>query len=98
MTPVRARLYRSTSGPIRGATIANGAMVRARYRITRGRAASTDTLKKSEPASETAKNASALALTACTCASRANGKDPKMRCSSGFAPLWTPDLELPGSY
>jgi hypothetical protein len=84
MNPVRARPYRSTSGPISGATTANGAMVSTRYRMIRGRAASTDTLKKSEPARDTAKNTSALALTACVWASRMNGIGPSTRSAHGL--------------
>src|SRR5918994_5008383 len=70
-----------------GATIANGAMVSARYRMTRGRAASTDTLKNSDPASDTAKKASALVLMAWAWARRANGIGPKTRRSAGLAGL-----------
>ena len=47
-----------------------------------GRAAPTDTLKNSDPASETAKNESAKLVTACVAESRAKGIGPKMRASN----------------
>ena len=53
------RAKRSMSGPTTGASRRKGASVTKRYAITRGERAPTDTLKKSDPASETAKNESA---------------------------------------
>ena len=61
----RVEPNRSMSGPTRGASTRNGASVSARYTMTRGRAAPTETLKNSDPASDTAKNALAPALHAC---------------------------------
>ena len=66
------------SGPTTGASNRNGARVTNRYAITRGRAAPTDTLKKSDPASDTAKNESAKLHTVCVAESRAKGIGPKM--------------------
>ena len=61
---------RSRSGPIRGATTANGSIVSPRKSATWPRAWSVGTWKKSVPASEIATAASPAALNACSSISR----------------------------
>ena len=63
---------RSMKGPMSGVTIANGAMVKRRYRAIFGLAES-GSRKKSEPASATAIIASAAALERCVIAILVNG-------------------------
>ncbi len=62
-----------------GATIAKGARVSSRYSASRGRAASTETAKNSEPASETVMQASAAVLIECTRTSAESGSGPNTR-------------------
>ena len=64
---------RSMTGPISGVTTANGAMVRARYRAMRLRAASGLIEKKIDPARATAITASVAVAAAWTRARRWNG-------------------------
>ena len=54
---------RSMRGPMRGPTIANGAIVKMRYRATFGRAASGSRLKNNDPASAIVNSASPAAET-----------------------------------
>src|SRR3954467_1229240 len=60
-----------------GPSTAKGARARRRYRRVRGRAASADTLKNRDPASDTAKRASAAFVMLCTTTRRPNGPAPK---------------------
>ena len=64
---------RSMMGPISGVTSANGAIVRARYRAIRSRAASGLMEKKIDPARATAMTASVEVAAAWTRARRWNG-------------------------
>ncbi len=69
---LRPPAIRSMKGPMSGVTIANGAMVKRRYRAIFGLAES-GSRKKSEPASATAIIASAAALERCVIAILVNG-------------------------
>src|SRR5262245_57136691 len=73
---------RSVTGPMSGATTAKGASVSRRYNASRGRAASTETLKNNEPASDTVMHASAAVLSAWTRASAASGSGPNTRAAT----------------
>ena len=66
----RPWLKRSRNGPISGATIANGSIVRPRNSATWPRAWSVGTWKNSVPASEIATAASPAPLNACSSISR----------------------------
>ncbi len=66
----RPWLKRSRNGPISGATIANGSIVRPRNSATCPRAWSVGTWKKSVPAREIATAASPAPLNACSSISR----------------------------
>ena len=71
MAQRRPWLKRSRNGPISGATIANGSIVRPRKRATWSRASPVGTWKKRVPASEIATAVSPAALKACSSISRA---------------------------
>ena len=72
----RPWLKRSRNGPIRGATIANGSMVRPRKSATCPRASPVGTWKNRVPASEIATAASPAALKACSSISRDSPESP----------------------
>ena len=72
----RPWLKRSRNGPISGATIANGSMVRPRNSATCPRASPVGTWKNSVPASEIATAASPAALKACSSISRDSPESP----------------------
>ena len=73
MSKRRPPRVRSSKGPSTGATTANGAIVRMRYRTTLPRAADAVAPKKIESASEIVTNTSPHTLIACASASRENG-------------------------
>jgi len=79
--------------PTNGPTTANGANVSKRYRRTVGRAASADTLKNSEPASETVNSASPATATEFAKTSLRYGSAPAnaamAREARGIAPVCT---------
>ena len=81
MSVRRPLRLRSRSGPITGATSANGATVSSRYSRTFGRAAPGEMLKNSVPASATVTHASPIMLTAWAAARRPNGDSPIVRGS-----------------
>jgi hypothetical protein len=76
MAQRRPRRNRSRNGPISGATIANGSMVRARNSATWSRASPVGTLKNTVPARATATAASPAVLKACISSSRASPLSP----------------------
>src|SRR3954463_12435305 len=74
------------AGPRKGATTANGAMVRISDSATRPRAALGEMLKNSEPASASVTRASPPALIRWARASFENGDDPTDDRSPVFRP------------
>ena len=72
----RPWLNRSRNGPISGATIANGSIVRPRNSATWPRASPVGTWKNRVPASEIATAASPAALNACSSISRERPESP----------------------
>ena len=72
----RPWLKRSRNGPISGATIANGSIVRPRNRATWPRASPVGTWKNRVPASEIATAASPAALKAWSSISRDSPESP----------------------
>ena len=72
----RPWLNRSRKGPISGATIANGSIVRPRKSATWPRASPVGTEKKRVPASEIATAASPAVLKACISISRESPESP----------------------
>ena len=82
LLPPRAR---STNGPNRGPTTANGATVRASDKATRDCAARTETSKKIEPARATATIASPAEERPWTTARRRNGVLPRALSPLGTA-------------
>ena len=82
MAQRRPWLKRSRNGPIRGATIANGSIVRPRKSATWSRASPVGTWKKSVPASEIATAVSPAALKACSSISRDSPESPAPSASA----------------
>ncbi len=72
----RPWLNRSRNGPISGATMANGSIVRPRKSATWPRASPVGTWKKSVPASEIATAASPAVLKVCISISRKSPESP----------------------
>src|SRR5438874_4384015 len=66
------------SGPRKGATMANGAMVNTNDSATRPRAALGEMLKNNDPASARVMSVSPVVETRCTVASRLNGDEPTL--------------------